>query len=221
MRNLNIKYLVYIFLGISGIVWFCIGLFTGIDFSKFINFIKLLPKVAIVDLVLIGIFVKWAWKWRFLHDWLVPFPNIEGTWRGAIQSSWIDPNTNDRVPPIPCILSIKQSFTKISCVMRTLEMSSYSFGEEFRIEGDNQIRQLCYSYTSKPLPLVTDRSPIHEGTIVFSIIGKPVKKLSGHYWTARKTTGEIELTYHCKEILDEMPDDMNHHPMKSKTNESG
>lgn len=97
-------------------------------------------------------------------------------------------------------------------------MVSYSFGEEFKIEGDNQIRQLCYSYTSKPLPSVNDRSPIHDGTIVFSIIGKPVKKLSGHYWTARKTTGEIDLTYRCKEILDEMPEDLTKHPMKGAAN---
>ena len=104
--------------------------------------------------------------------------------------------------------------------MRTLEMVSYSFGDEFRLEEDNQIRQLCYSYTSKPLPLVAERSPIHEGTIIFSIIGKPVRKLSGHYWTARKTTGEIELTYRCKDIIDEMPNDITQHPMSSKDNET-
>ena len=220
MRNLNIKYLIYILLGISGLSWFCFGLVSGVDFSKFTEFIKLLPKVAMIDLFIIGVFVKWAWKWRIFHEWLVPFPNLEGTWNGTIRSTWIDPKTDDRIPPIPCILSIKQSFTKISCVMRTSEMASYSFGEEFRLEGDNQIRQLCYSYTSKPLPLVTDRSPIHEGTIVFSIIGKPVKKLSGHYWTARKTTGEIDLIYLCKEILDEMPEDMAQHPMTLKANKA-
>jgi hypothetical protein len=67
---------------------------------------------------------------------------------------------------------------------------------------------------------VTDRSPTHDGTIVFSIIGKPVKKLSGHYWTSRKTTGKIELIYRCKEILDEMPEGMTLHPMKSKANKT-
>lgn len=214
MKNINIKYLVYLLLGISGVAWYCIGLFSGVDLSKFWEFIKLLPNVAMVDLFFIGIFVKWAWKWKILHDWLVPFPNLEGTWQGTILSSWINPKTNDKVAPIPCILSIKQSFTKISCVMRTHEMASHSFGEEFRIEADNQIRQLCYSYTSRPLPSINNRSQIHDGTIVLSIIGKPVKKLSGHYWTARKSTGEIELIYRCKEILDEMPEDMTQHPMK-------
>jgi hypothetical protein len=218
MKNLNIKYLVYLLLGISGVAWFCIGVISGVDLSKFFDFIKLLPKVAVVDLFFIGIFVKWAWKWRILEGWLVPFPNLEGTWQGTIISSWVNPKNSEKVSPIPCILSIKQSFTKVSCVMRTAEMVSYSCGEEFKIEGDNQIRQLCYSYTSKPLPSVNDRSPIHDGTIVFSIIGKPVKKLSGHYWTARKTTGEIDLTYRCKEILDEMPEDLTKHPMKGAAN---
>jgi hypothetical protein len=215
MRNLNIKYLLYLLLGISGTAWFAVAAYSQVDLTNFIDFIKLLPKVVTIDLILIGIFVKWAWKWRIFKDWLVPFPNLEGTWQGVIHSSWIDQKTGNKVAPIPCILSIKQSFAKISCVMRTAEMTSFSFAEDFRIEADNQIRQFCYSYTSKPLPSVTDRSPIHEGTIVFSIIGKPVKKLSGYYWTARRTTGEIELTYRCKDILEELPDDLARHPMKN------
>lgn len=215
MKNLNAKYLLYLLLGISGAVWFAAAAYSRVDLTNFLDFIKLLPKVVTVDLFLIGVFVKWAWKWRIFKDWLVPFPDLQGTWQGIIMSSWVDPKTNDRVAPIPCILSIKQSFTKISCVMRTMEMASYSFAEDFRIEADNQIRQFCYSYTSRPLPSVTDRSPIHEGTIIFTIIGKQVKKLSGYYWTARKTTGEVELIYRCKDILDEMPDDLMKHPMKS------
>jgi hypothetical protein len=209
MRNLNAKYFLYLLLGISGVAWFVTAAYSGVDLTNFISFIKLLPTVVTVDLLLIGIFVKWAWKWRIFREWLVPFPDLQGTWQGVILSSWVNPDTNNRVDPIPCILSIKQSFTKISCVMRTMEMTSYSFAEDFRIEADNQIRQFCYSYTSRPLPSATDRSPIHEGSIIFSIIGKPVKKLFGYYWTARKTTGEIELTYRCKDILDDMPDDLN------------
>jgi hypothetical protein len=215
MKNLNVKYFVYIFLGISGVAWFCYGLSSGVDFSKFADFIKLLPKVAAIDLLCIVVFVKWAWKWRFFHEWLVPFPNLGGTWKGSIKSSWVNPETKERLAPIPCILTIKQSFLKISCVMRTNEMTSYSFGEDFRLEGDRQIRQLCYSYTSRPLPLVTERSPAHEGTIIFTIIGKPVRKLSGQYWTARNTKGEIELTYYSKELLDEMPEEIGSHPMNS------
>jgi len=215
MKNLNVKYLLYLLLGISGAAWFAAAAYSRVDLTNFIDFIKLLLTVVTVDLFFIGIFVKWAWKWRIFRDWLVPFPDLQGTWQGVVMSSWVDSKTNNRVAAISCILSIKQSFTKISCVMRTMEMASYSFAEDFRIEADNQIRQFCYSYTSRPLPSVTDRSPIHKGTIIFSIIGKPAKKLSGYYWTARKTTGEIELTYRCRDILDEIPDDLMKHPMKN------
>jgi len=101
--------------------------------------------------------------------------------------------------------------------MRTSEMTSYSYAEEFKLESDNQIRQLSYSYTSKPKLTVADRSTAHNGTIVFEIIGTPVLKLKGHYWTARKSTGEVSLKFRCKNHLDEVPEDLDRHPMNELT----
>jgi hypothetical protein len=100
--------------------------------------------------------------------------------------------------------------------MRTAEMTSYSYSEAFKLESDAQIKQLSYSYTSKPLTTVSHRSPVHDGSIVFDIIGDPVKKLKGQYWTARKTTGEIEMTFRGKKLLEEYPEGLGDHPMKDK-----
>jgi hypothetical protein len=100
--------------------------------------------------------------------------------------------------------------------MRTAEMTSYSYSETFKLESDDQIKQLSYSYTSKPLTTVSYRSPVHDGSIVFDIIGDPVKKLKGQYWTARKTTGEIEMTFRGKKLLEEYPEGMGDHPVKDK-----
>lgn len=213
MKNLNIKPFVYIFLGVSGTLWIGIAILTGIDLSKFVDFILILPKVAAIDLILYAVFSNWGWRWKVFQGWLVPFPDLNGTWQGSIQTTWINPETGDKPGPIPTILSIKQSFSKISCVMRTAEMTSYSYAEEFKLEKDKQVRQLTYSYTNKPKLSVTDRSIPHEGTIVFDIIGKPVSKLKGHYWTDRKSTGEITLTFREKNLLDEMPNDLGPHPL--------
>jgi len=60
-----------------------------------------------------------------------------------------------------------------------------------------------------------DRSPVHEGSIVFDIIGDPVTKLKGQYWTARKSTGEVVMTFREKRLLDEYPDDLAKHPLGS------
>lgn len=103
--------------------------------------------------------------------------------------------------------------------MRTAEMTSYSYSEDLKLESDKQIKQLSYSYTSRPSITVTDRSPLHEGSIIFDIIGDTVTKLKGQYWTSRKTTGEIEMTYREKKLLEEYPDELGKHPILNK-NES-
>jgi len=209
MRNLNLKPFIYILLGISGILWFLNITISNLDPRKFLEFIKVLPNVAMIDVLLIALFVKWSWKWRIFKGWLVPFPDLNGTWQGYIRTTWESPETGESAPLIPAILTIKQSFFRISCVMHTAEMTSHSYSESFKLESDNQIKQLHYSYTSKPRTTVTSRSPIHEGSITFDITGKPVSKLKGQYWTSRRTTGEIILTFREKYLLEEIPKDLN------------
>lgn len=173
---------------------------------------RAVPIVGVVATV----FVIRAWRWRIFHPWLVPFPDLNGTWQGTIQTTWQDSKTGQTPGPIPCILTIKQSFVRISCVMRTSEMASRSFLADFWLDADEQIRRLGYSYASTPLPLVAHRSKPHYGTMVFEIIGDPVNKLKGVYWTERKTTGEVGLTFRQRTLLEEMPDDLGPHPVSNR-----
>jgi hypothetical protein len=216
MKNLNIKTFIWVLLIISGILWFSIATYQKLDLSKIYDFFKVLPTVVTIDAILIGIFLTWGWKLRIFKGWLVPFPNLNGTWQGHTTSTWINPETGEPPPPIPTILTVKQTFPKISCVMRTTEMVSHSYSAVFNLESDNQIRQLIYTYNSKPRTTVTDRSPAHEGSAILDIIEAPEKKLNGKYWTSRKTTGEIELTFREKKRLEEYPEDLGEHPIKQK-----
>lgn len=215
-KNLNIKIFVYVLLGLSVFFWYGIALVSGQDISKLWSFFKLLPKVVTADLLIFFVFSRWGWKLKFFQGWLVPFPDLNGTWQGVVKTTWIDPETNASPAPIPVILTIKQTFTHISGVMRTAEMVSYSFAEDFRLDGENQIRQLIYSYSSNPKLTVAERSAPHYGTIILDIINTPQRKLKGQYWTARKSTGEVELDYREKKLLDDFPNDLGHHPMAKK-----
>lgn len=215
-KNLNIKVFIYILLIISAFFWYGLSRMSGQDISKLWDFLKLLPKVVTADLLIFFIFARWGWKLKFFQGWLVLFPDLNGTWQGTIQTSWKNPNTNLSPGPIPVILTIKQSFTHISCVMRTAEMSSYSFAEDFRLDGQNQIKQIIYSYNSNPKLTVGDRSVPHFGTIILDIISTPRRKLIGQYWTARKSTGDVELIYREKRLLDDLPKDLGAHPMAKK-----
>lgn len=217
MKNLKISNFVYLLVGFSAVAWFVLSLATGQSLANAQSFFKLIPNVVTIDLFIILIFTKWLWNWKIFKGWLVPFPNLNGTWIGQIESDWKNPETGQTTPPIPVMLTVKQSLLHISCVMHTAEMKSYSFSEGLHIDSEKQIKQMAYIYTSKPRITINQRSLPHDGAIVFDIIESPMKKLCGRYWTERKTTGEITVTFNCKKILEELPVDLGPHPVLGKT----
>ena len=90
MRNANLKVSLWILLVLSAIIWFLFAYFAGLDLSKISDFFGLIPEVVTLDLIAITIFVKWLWRWEWFRGWLVPFPDLNGTWLGEIRSEWID-----------------------------------------------------------------------------------------------------------------------------------
>jgi SMODS-associating 2TM, beta-strand rich effector domain len=212
MKNIIMKPFISVFAGFTVLILFIAAQIQGNDLKCFIDFLRLIPTIATADFIAYIIFTKWLWKIQYLQGWLIPFPDLNGTWQGWIQTSWQDGNGN--IPgPIPVILTIKQSFARISCVMRTAEMESHSYLEGFCIDSENQIRRLCYSYTSKPINAVRERSSPHDGTVLFKILGKSKIKLNGEYWTQRNRTGSIILSFRTEDLLDELPSNISAHPM--------
>lgn len=204
MRNVNLKPFWYLLAAYSAIVLFIAALIQGKDLRSFLEVIRLVPIMVSADGVAYFLFATWLWRWKGLQGWLVPFPDLSGTWQGFVQTNWKDADGNTP-KPIPAILTIKQSFGKMSCVMRTSEMESHSYLEGFCLDKDAQIRRLCYSYTSKPKATLRERSTPHDGTVLLNIIGKPVHKLEGEYWTQRNTIGSVSLKFLTKALLEEMP----------------
>lgn len=213
MNYLNKKYYIWLLIGFSVFVYLIILYLFPITNKTLFNYLKPISIVVALDIIFVFIFSKYIWKWKLLYNWLVPFPNLNGTWRGFIKSTWVDPKTNKRPEPIPVILTIKQSLLSISCVMRTQEMESYSFISGFVINQDNQILRLVYSYDSIPKQTVKDRSPQHFGTMIFNITNDDERELIGEYWTGRKTTGTINLNFWKKEQLDKYQENLGEHPV--------
>ena len=218
MRNVTLKNSLYLLVGISALVWLLLAYVSGLDLSKARDFFSLVPKVVSIDLLVIAIFVKWGWTISIFRGWLVPFPNLYGSWVGFIYSDWKNPKTGEKPPPIPVMLTVNQSFFHVSCVMRTSEMESASYSEGFLIDPDRQIKSVAYSYSSKPRLSLNERSIPHDGTAVFQIIEKPTRKLVGRYWTERLTKGEITLEFRSKELLEELPKDLGEHPVTENEN---
>jgi hypothetical protein len=213
MKNLKINNFVYLLVFFSAIAWFVLSFATGQSLSNAQSFFKMIPNVVTIDLLVIFVFTKWLWKFRIFKGWLVPFPNLNGTWIGQIKSDWINPESGQSIPAIPVMLTIKQSLLSLSCVMCTGEMKSHSFSEGLYIDSEKQIKQMAYLYTSKPRITLNQRSLPHDGAIIFDIIESPSKKLIGRYWTERKTTGEITLEFSCENLLEVLPSGLGPHPV--------
>ncbi len=214
MKNIKGKTALWVLLVLSFLLFYAIYYFQEASDFNLETILQILPTVVFIDLVICGLFARFLWKLPIFKNWLVPFPNLNGTWKGEIHTTWIDPETDERPGSIPAILTIKQSFLNISCVMRTAEMTSRSLTSDFILDKENQLERLVYTYDSNPIQTVKERNPQHCGTMAFEIVRENKKiKLAGGYWTDRKTTGTVEMHFWKKKRIDSYEKEIGLHPV--------
>lgn len=149
-----------------------------------------LTSAAVFYQILFWIFDKWAWKLKFIQS-LICWPCVEGVWNVQGRTSpekggyeWLG------------ILTIKQTWSEISVILRTTQSSSCSSAATIAIEPDGRLRVL-YNYGNQPHPLQVELN-IHQG---FGDILFDSKKETGlafyHNGRGRDTFGEMELTMRC------------------------
>jgi hypothetical protein len=205
MKHLNVKAFAALGIFLTIVIWLILLYLSGLQLQATWQAFKQLPTVLSIELVLWAIFVKWGWRYKIFQNWLVPFPYIQGTWRGTLTSTWIDPGTKQAIDPVDIVLVIRQSFLSIHCTVFTRESESRSHSASIHIDLDSGEKRLVYTYTNKPRTTIRDRSAIHDGTASLVIVNTPPDELKGEYWTSRKTTGEISLTFHSRTLLEKYP----------------
>lgn len=202
MEKINSKIKLHIQFGIFAIIWVVLLLAEGTtSLLDLVSVAKKFPLTVTVYAFLALIFTKWAWRWKIFQGWLVQIPDIQGTWRGSIISTWIDPSTNKKADSIPAILSIKQTYNKIDCFLFTKESSSHSTAAEINLDQSGNL-YFNYNYTNRPRASVRERSEIHDGAAILQIIKMPSRSLEGEYWTSRKSTGEMKFQFTTKTIAE-------------------
>lgn len=156
--------------------------------------------VTVLSMVCIA-FDKWLWKFRVFKGWLVEKPNLQGTWKVILRSNWIDEKTKRQVPPVECVMTIRQTYSLFSARLFTKESSSYLVAHKIERQNDG-VFQLFGTYQNTPdIALRGERSEIHYGALVLEVRGDPPHSLIGHYWTDRGTRGSMELSNRIDEIL--------------------
>jgi len=188
----------FVFIGIWVILVYVSEPEMRITFGAF----KEIPHVVFVYTILYVLFTTWAWRWRLFTGWLIPFPYLGGTWRGTIASTWNNPETGTRPAPIEAILVIRHKFDSISCTLFTTESESQSDAAALQLDDGSDRKILSYNYTNDPRVSVRGRSERHTGAAVLRLATQPQMRLTGEYWTSRKTTGEMDFVFESRTMLE-------------------
>lgn len=196
MEKKHIQALVWILAPIWAILLFLDGV---IPFT--FAFFKPASLVTALAIFLVGAFDKWIWKWKILHPWFVPIPNLSGTWKAKLNSSWIDKKTGEKLTDIEAYFIIHQTLSNINVTLLTKASSSELIGGELIKDKNTGKFFITGVYLNEPKLLQIKDSPIHYGALFCKIIAnKSAIIMDGCYWTSRETKGEIKFLKHSKHV---------------------
>jgi hypothetical protein len=172
---------------------------TPVTASAWIIFFGRITGYSITATVLIAaLFDKFLWK--FLPDWFLGIPKIQGTWKGDLKSHWINPDTKQDVHKSvdPYFLSIRQTFSSLYIEGFSGESGSTSIKASLR--KDDGGWKIVYAYDNEPELSLQGQSRRHRGGAVIKVHGKQGGyRLLGDYWTDRWTQGKMSFNEHRNE----------------------
>lgn len=138
---------------------------------------------------------SWRWVWRRMPLLQrAVFPDLNGTWSGFLRSTWVNPETGENPSPIPTRIFIRQGLFSTAVHLETGESSSDSNHVILERVGRTGRHRIWYDYANTPDAVVRPRSQPHDGVAYLEIdLARAAKRLTGRYYTARGTTGDIEI----------------------------
>jgi hypothetical protein len=153
-------------------------------------FLPLCISVGTLPLLLLA-FDWWIWAWPGV-SLLTKRPDLRGTWKGVIQSTWQGDERASGLGVIHGYIMISQTFTGLRLRLFTPESQSVTLMALLKREPDEH-HMVSALYRNTPRQLVRSHSSIHHGGLLLEIGGERFDKLSGSYWTDRQTSGEIQF----------------------------
>jgi hypothetical protein len=181
----------YTVLGIAALIWLPLSLIGFVNGGP-AAVLGLSDAVAVVLLGVSG-FERWGWRWRRLHPHVIGTPDIHGTWRGLMNSSFVMPATGSGRPPRVVYLAIRQTLSTVWVRLLTDESQSDQMAGSLVKDRTSEDWLLSYSYRNTPRLQIRKTSPEHRGASLLTVNGEPPRRIWGEYWTGRETAGTLDL----------------------------
>lgn len=149
------------------------------------------------------------WRWRPFQGWLFNRPDLRGTWKVTIQSEWIDPATNERIPPITAYAGITQTLSRLQIHLMTPESESCLLAYAIEPTPCGNRFDVSVVYANTPgVELRGVRSERHVGAAAISTHGTKFKpdSMTAEYWTDRRSVGRMSFEGRRPEIYSRYKD---------------
>lgn len=150
------------------------------------------------------------WRHAWLHGWFVKRPDLRGSWRVELQSSYVNPETHLRVPLIVCYMSVKQTFSSLQMHLMTPESESWFIADHIRLSPNGVGFQIIGVYTNEPNVHLRHKriSEMHQGAIIIESHGPTLRPstLTAKYWTDRQTTGTMDFNMRVEDVYTRFSD---------------
>lgn len=199
---MNDKQIIKITITLYSILIFFLSSVTGESIDE--NLFRWISGVTSFVVIVWTVYDKWIWRMGIFKcvAWFLHIPILHGTWKGKLKYEK-DENGNSGEADI--YVAINQTLTSIS-VRSFFKKPSASKSITAKIEEEPDRKKLVYMYKSEAPYGKRDSNRPHDGASVFDIVGNPVKKLLGSYFTDRKGAGTVVLDKYSEVLAENFED---------------
>lgn len=177
---------------VAAAIWAVMLVLQGVDVGT--SYFKPLSSVVGVTILLVGLYDRRLWRWPWLRR-LQKQPIVHGTWKGTVQTTWVDPATGATPAPIDIYMVVRQTASTVAFDMLTEESSSSTTSASLDA-AESGAWVLSGSYLNRPKVLIQHRSRVHRGSAVLEVHSGPSTLMEGAYWTDRDTKGSLRFDDH-------------------------
>ena len=200
------------FLAIAAFAWGTILLIQGTA----ISWEHAKPFTVVVSVLgFVGFcFERYLWRWRLLQGWFVKRPDLRGTWRVELNSSYVPPGGRERGTTVVGYTGVKQTLSSLAMHFMTPESESWFIASHIRASPSGDGYQVIAVYSNEPnVHLRRKRiSETHNGAVIISTHGEGIRPdtLDAKYWTDRRTLGTMTFTCHTEKVFTRFADAHGH-----------
>jgi hypothetical protein len=181
-------------IGLAALLWIALAYVLKVPVDN--QWLKYLSTITMMVILLLTAFDLYLW--RFLPRKITKRPNLHGTWKAQLNSTWISPETGGPVSKI-FYLVIRQTFSRVTVTSLYDTSRSHSMSADIAVH--NGTYELSYVYWSAAKTAERGGNAPHRGAASLVVSTEPAIGMEGDYWTERENAkGDIVTLGHSRTV---------------------